>query len=99
MSDNQTKKRLAYSIAEFAEESSLSRSLIYEAIRLGELKSVKVRSRRLIMAADGEAWLRSFGASSEHQAASKPTSDAEDCAGQIAERPRRRRTRLGEAAP
>jgi excisionase family DNA binding protein len=99
MRENQRKKRLAYSIAEFAEQSSLSRSLIYEAIRLGELRSIKVRSRRLIMAADGEEWLRSFGVSSKFQAASKPTSDG-DRAGQVDKSPRRtRRTRLGEATP
>jgi excisionase family DNA binding protein len=53
-------KRIAYSVIEFAGETSLSRSLIYAAIKAGELRSVKVRSRRLILASDGEAWLQSF---------------------------------------
>jgi excisionase family DNA binding protein len=45
---------------EFADATGLSRSLIYEAIRLGELQSVKIRARRLILFDDGHKWLRSF---------------------------------------
>jgi hypothetical protein len=52
--------KLAYSVSEFSEASDLSRSLLYEAIRLGELQSIKVRGRRLILVEDGKAWLRSF---------------------------------------
>lgn len=52
--------KLAYSVREFGKASDLSRSLLYEAIRLGELQSIKVRGRRLILAEDGRAWLRSF---------------------------------------
>jgi excisionase family DNA binding protein len=51
--------RLAYSIEEFAEATGLSRSLLYETIRIGELSTVKIRSRRLILLEDGTAWLRS----------------------------------------
>ena len=52
--------KLAYSVSEFSKASDLSRSLLYEAIRLGELQSIKVRGRRLILTEDGKAWLRSF---------------------------------------
>jgi hypothetical protein len=51
--------RLAFSISEFGKRVNLSRSLLYEAIRLRELQSVKIRGRRLILAEDGIAWLRS----------------------------------------
>ena len=52
--------RLAYSVSEFGKTSGLSRSLLYEAIKLGELRSIKVRGRRLILAEDGKSWLLSF---------------------------------------
>jgi hypothetical protein len=52
--------KLAYSVAQFAEASDLSRSLLYEAIKLGELQSIKVRGRRLILTEDGKTWLLSF---------------------------------------
>jgi hypothetical protein len=52
--------KLAYSVSEFSKASDLSRSLLYEAIKLGELQPIKVRGRRLILADDGKAWLRSF---------------------------------------
>jgi hypothetical protein len=52
--------KLAYSVAQFAEASDLSRSLLYEAIKHGELQSIKVRGRRLILAEDGKTWLLSF---------------------------------------
>lgn len=51
--------RLAFSVEEFAKQTDLSRSLLYEAIKFGELQSVKIRGRRLILAEDGIAWLRS----------------------------------------
>jgi len=57
---NQLDGKLAYSVAEFSNLSDLSRSLLYEAIKLGELQSIKVRGRRLIIAEDGKTWLRSF---------------------------------------
>jgi excisionase family DNA binding protein len=57
---NEVDGKLAYSVAEFAKLSALSRSLLYEAIKLGELQSIKVRGRRLIIAEDGKTWLRSF---------------------------------------
>jgi hypothetical protein len=57
---NQPEGKLAYSVSEFGKASNLSRSLLYEAIRLGELQSIKIRGRRLILVEDGKAWLRSF---------------------------------------
>ena len=45
---------VAFSIEGFARASSLRRSSIYE----GKLKTVTVGRRRLIMRADGEAFLR-----------------------------------------
>jgi excisionase family DNA binding protein len=53
-------RKLAYSVSEFSKLSNLSRSLLYEAIKLGELQSIKVRGRRLILAEDGKNWLLSF---------------------------------------
>lgn len=54
-------QKLAFSIAEAAARAALSRSLIYELIREGELKSFRVRGRRrrLIYVDDLRAWLLS----------------------------------------
>jgi hypothetical protein len=52
--------RIALSVAEFGKRTDLSRSLIYEAIKLGDLQSIKVRGRRLILVEDGISWLRSY---------------------------------------
>jgi len=57
--DARPEGKLAFSVSEFGKRTDLSRSLLYEAIRLGELQSVKIRGRRLILAEDGIAWLRS----------------------------------------
>ena len=56
--------KLAFSIAEAAASAALSRSLIYELIRDGELKSFRVRGRRrrLIYVDDLRDWLLSQGA-------------------------------------
>jgi hypothetical protein len=51
--------KIAFSVSEFGDCTDLSRSLLYEAIKLGELPSIKIRGRRLILAEDGIAWLRS----------------------------------------
>ena len=51
--------KLAYTIPQAKEATGLSRSLIYEAIKLGELQSAKVRRRRLILHEDLLAWLAS----------------------------------------
>jgi excisionase family DNA binding protein len=59
-SGSRSPPKLALSVLEFADATGLSRSLIYEAIRVGELQSVKIRARRLILFDDGHKWLRSF---------------------------------------
>ncbi len=53
--------KLAFSIAEAAASAALSRSLIYELIRDGELQSFRVRGRRrrLIYVDDLRDWLLS----------------------------------------
>jgi hypothetical protein len=51
--------KLAFSVSEFGKRTDLSRSLLYEAIKCGDLNSIKIRGRRLILAEDGIAWLRS----------------------------------------
>ena len=51
--------KLALSVVEFSRVSGVSRSLLYEMLRLGDLRSIKIRGRRLILAEDGLSWLRS----------------------------------------
>ena len=51
--------KLAFSVVEFSRVSGVSRSLLYEMPRLGDLRSIKIRGRRLILAEDGLTWLRS----------------------------------------
>jgi excisionase family DNA binding protein len=53
-------KRLAYSVPELCQATSLGRSLIYEEIRNGRLKATKVGARTLILRGDAEAWLQSL---------------------------------------
>ncbi|MCW1400987.1 helix-turn-helix domain-containing protein [Novosphingobium sp. MW5] len=48
-------EKLAYSIKEAAQASSLSRTKIYELIRQGEVTPVKVGGRTLLLRADFEA--------------------------------------------
>jgi excisionase family DNA binding protein len=50
---------LALGIAEVVSRSGLSRSLIYEALKRGELKSLRIGSRRLVMLDDLRCWLES----------------------------------------
>jgi excisionase family DNA binding protein len=59
MDTNSPPRKLAYSIRGASQACDLSRSLIYEAIKLGELQSIKVRSRRLILAEDLLEWITS----------------------------------------
>ena len=49
---------LAFSVAEVAEITGLSRSTIYEAIITGELPAKKRGRRRLILAGDLETFLK-----------------------------------------
>lgn len=48
---------IALSIPAAAKASDLSRSLLYEAIKDGSLKTLKVGERRLVMVTDLEEWL------------------------------------------
>jgi excisionase family DNA binding protein len=50
--------RLAYSIPQVLEEVPIGRSLIYEAIKSGDLKSLKIGRRRIILPDDLKAWLQ-----------------------------------------
>ena len=51
------KSRLAYGISQAVEATSIGRSLLYEEIRAGNLKTFKVGTRTLIAAEDLNAWL------------------------------------------
>jgi excisionase family DNA binding protein len=55
-----TSGKLAYAIAELPELVSLGRSHIYEEIRAGKLRTVKVGRRTLVLAEDLRAWLLSL---------------------------------------
>jgi excisionase family DNA binding protein len=50
---------LAYGINQAVEATSIGRSLLYEEIRAGKLKTFKVGSRTLIAAEDLSRWLDS----------------------------------------
>ena len=47
----------AVSVAGAAKLSGLSRSFLYQLIKLGSLPSIKVGARRLIVVAELDAWL------------------------------------------
>jgi hypothetical protein len=49
---------LAYSVNDFCRVSSLGRSFVYEALDVGNLRSIKIGKRRLILAQDARAFLR-----------------------------------------
>jgi excisionase family DNA binding protein len=51
---------IAYSIREVSALTSVSRSLVYENIRSGLLKTIKVGRRTLVLREDVEAWLQSM---------------------------------------
>lgn len=51
-------EKLAYSISQAAEASSLSRSTLYMAMEEGRLRFIKVKARRLILADDLRAFLK-----------------------------------------
>ena len=51
------KPLLAYGINQAVEATSIGRSLLYEEIRAGNLKTFKVGTRTLIAAEDLNAWL------------------------------------------
>lgn len=45
-------ERLAYNVDEAAEIIGISRRLLYELLRTGELGSIKIRNRRVIRRSD-----------------------------------------------
>jgi excisionase family DNA binding protein len=51
--------RISYSVEDAAEETGIGRSYIYLAIKQGELASLKLGKRRLILRDDLLAWLQS----------------------------------------
>ena len=51
---------LAYPIVDAVRVSGLSRSYLYEHIKTGELPTVRVGKRRLVLADDLRRWLESF---------------------------------------
>lgn len=52
------KEKLAYSINEFAETSSLSRSKIYKEIKSGRLKARKLGNRTIITLSDANEYFK-----------------------------------------
>ena len=57
---NPSAERLAFSISALSAATSVSRSLIYEHIRLGLLKATKVNNRTVVLREHAEEWLRSL---------------------------------------
>jgi excisionase family DNA binding protein len=51
--------KIAYRITEATEVAGLGRTTIYDEIKAGRLKAIKVAGRRLILRDDLEAFLRS----------------------------------------
>ncbi len=51
--------RISYSVEDAAEETGIGRSYLYLAIKAGELATLKLGKRRLIMRDDLIAWLQS----------------------------------------
>lgn len=54
------KKRLAYGISDALEVVPVGRSLLYEEIKAGHLKTFKIGARTLIAADDLSAWLEGY---------------------------------------
>lgn len=55
---DERRQKLSYTVQEFCVATGLGKTSIFEAIKVGELKSVYVAGRRLILREDGEAWLK-----------------------------------------
>jgi len=53
-------ERLAYSVEEAGRMIGISKRMLYELIRTGELRSVKIRTRRLVRHVDLERYLASL---------------------------------------
>lgn len=58
--DTITKDRMAYGINDALAVIPVGRSLLYEEIKAGKLKTFKIGSRTLIAAGDLSAWLESY---------------------------------------
>jgi excisionase family DNA binding protein len=58
--------RLAYGINQAVEATSVGRSLLYEQIKAGNLKTFKIGTRTLIAAEDLVAWLEQYK-TSQHE--------------------------------
>lgn len=56
-------ERIAYRITEWARAVGMGRRYIYEEIRAGRLRSVKLGRARVIRAVDGAEWLAKKAAS------------------------------------
>lgn len=66
-------EKLSFTIPEVAQVSGLGRTSIYDAIKTGALKSVRVCGRRLVLRPDLEAFL-----SAGREAAEAPPSPDDD---------------------
>jgi excisionase family DNA binding protein len=64
-----TSPRLSYGINQAVEATCVGRTLLYEEIKTGKLKTFKIGKRRLIAASDLEAWLDGY----KHLAKLEPT--------------------------
>ncbi|HIJ62654.1 MAG TPA: helix-turn-helix domain-containing protein [Rhodospirillaceae bacterium] len=60
MHPNQYRQRLAYGINDALEVVPVGRSLLYEEIKAGKLKTFKIGKRTLIAAGDLTAWLDGY---------------------------------------
>ncbi|WP_414996099.1 helix-turn-helix domain-containing protein [Asticcacaulis sp.] len=56
----QTIEKIAYGIDEAVKASGLGRTFLYERIACGDLRSIKIGRRRLILHADLVAFLTNF---------------------------------------
>ena len=61
--------RLAYSVPQAIEATSIGRSLLYKQIKAGNLKTFKIGTRTLIAAEDLVAWLEQHKARHSDDAA------------------------------
>lgn len=55
--DAATNDRISYGVDEAAAVTGVGRSFLYEAIRVGELATLKLGKRRIVMREDLMAWL------------------------------------------
>ena len=62
MSLEHSPTKLAYGISEAVQATNIGRSLLYEEIRAGKLKTFKIGNRTLIATDDLKAWLATYRA-------------------------------------